>query len=408
MRRSIVLVTVIALTATACGSTAAPAPAPVASARHDVLYLDRSGPTAIVDADSGAERAFLPAGVAMADWSRYWAVQPGGDSTTIGAIDSGTGTAAESFTVNGRFALPTAYGAAPSGLSANGKWLVLAAAHPNVPAATSRFAVVDLIAGRLSRTVTATGDFSFDAISDDGRNVYLVEHLGPPTQYRVRVADPGGSGLSETPIVDVKVASPSMNGAYHSSVTDPSGQWQFGLYFNPTKGPFIHALNTTQLYAQCVLDLPDAGAGVRSMWSMALAPGGGHLYVVNGAAGVVADVGPTSLKVERANLHLLLATGATATTARTPVHAVALSADGSRLYVLGETGILVIQTADLSLKARYLQDAPLRSIALSPDGQRLYALGEDGMVSRLEASTGRPMATMSGNGAIGLIRVATR
>ena len=405
MRRSIVLASVLAFLVAACGSTAAPA-ATAASARHDLLYLDRAGATAIVDADTGVERAALPSGVASADWSRYWAVQPGGDATTISPLDSGTGTAAKPFTVSGRFALPTAYGVAPSGLSANGKWLVLAAAHPNVPTATSRFAVVELGASKLSRTITATGDFSFDAISDDGRNVYLVEHLGSPTQYRVRVADPGGSSLSETPIVDIKVASPSMNGAYHSSVTDPNGEWHFGLYFNPTKGPFIHALNTTQLYAQCVLDLPNAGEGVRSMWSMALAPRGAHLYVVNGSAGIVADVGPTSLKVERSNLHLL-ASPATVTTARTPAHAVALSPDGSRLYVLGETGILVILTADLSLKARYLQEVPLRSIALSPDGQRLYALGEDGMVSRLEAATGREMAKTGANGAIALVRVTT-
>src|SRR6266511_386033 len=182
------LVVVLGLVAAACVSTASPN----AAARHDILYVDRATDTAVLDADTGAERIALPAGIATADWSHYWSVEPSGDSTAVHAIDATSAATTRTFSVAGRFALPGVYGAAPSGLSAN-------------------------------------------------------------------------------------------------------GQWQFGLYFNPTKGPFIHALNTTQLYAQCILALPDRGAGVRAMWSMVMDAPGGHLYVVNGAAGIVTDVGPTTL-----------------------------------------------------------------------------------------------------------------
>src|SRR6266542_2252807 len=395
------LVVVLGLVAAACGSTASPN----AAARHDILYVDRATDTAVLDADTGAERIALPAGIATADWSHYWSVEPSGDSTAVHAIDATSAATTRTFSVAGRFALPGVYGAAPSGLSANGQWLVLAAAHAPGAGATSRFAVVDLVNARLARTITAAGDYTFDAVSDDGRNVYLIEHLDSATQYRVRVANREGGGVAADPIVDIKVAAPSMNGIFHSAVADPHGQWQFGLYFNPTKGPFIHALNTTQLYAQCILALPDGGAGVRAMWSMVMDPPGGHLYVVNGAAGIVTDVGPTTLAIARWNTQLV---PPVATTARAPRHGAVLSTDGTRLYVVGETGILAIQTADLSLKARYLDGVAVRSLSLSPDGQRLYVLAEDGVVTRLEAATGRPLGTFGAARAVALMRVETR
>jgi len=191
--------------------------------------------------------------------------------------------------------------------------------------------------------------------------------------------------------VDIKVAAPQMNGIYHSSVALPGGTWNYGLYFSPTKGAFIHALNTTQLYAQCILDVPDGGPAVRAAWSMLLSPVGGHLYLVNGPAGMIADVGPESLRLERTQLHLQ---PAVETTDRRPVHGAAISPDGSRIYTIGDDGLLVITTADLSVRARHLRGTAIRSLALSPDGQRLYVLAEDGSLSRLDAATGKPGGTV--------------
>ena len=60
-----------------------------------------------------------------------------------------------------------------------------------------------------------------------------------------------------------------MNGLYHASVA-VGGDWFLSLYSNPGRGPFIHALNTTQLYAQCILNMPDVPSGLRPAWSMLL------------------------------------------------------------------------------------------------------------------------------------------
>lgn len=407
MRRSVGLFVAIVIAAAACGARPEGAAAPPASTAtpvsRDVIFVSRAdGTTEAV----GSTAAALPAGAPSPDWTRFWAIVPG-DRTTIREIDPATGADRRTFVIDGRWALPAAYGAAPSGFSADGRWLVLAAPQAkDANGMKSSFVVVDTTRGAIARTVRAGGDYTFDAISSDGRNLYVVEHLGPTTQYRVRVAGEGSSTLSESPIVDVKIASPQMNGLYHSSVATTTSPWNYGLYFHPTKGAFIHALNTTQLYAQCILDLPDGGPGVRAAWSMLLSPDGGHLYVVNGPAGIIADVGPQSLQTNRKNTALV---AAAAVTERAPTRGAVIASDGSRIYAIGEHGILVITTADLRVRSTYLETTAVRSIALSPDGQRLYVLAEDGGLSRLEASTGRPAGTVAPvYGASALLRVETR
>ena len=396
-----VLVIVIAILFAACGArpdgAVAPDPVVRANLNTDVIAIATDTGIMRIDAVTGKTLVSLPHGAPTPDWRRYWTVDPTGDGgaverTTLRELDPVTGTELRSVLVAGRWAMPSSYGAAPNGFSTDGSWLVLAAPQTNDGGVTtSAFAVIDTGRATVARTVTATGDHTFDAISADGRSLYVVEHLGAPAQYRVRVAGGGGSALSVAPIVDLKVAAPQMNGIYHSSVALPNGTWNYGLYFSPTKGAFIHALNTSQLYAQCILDVPDGGPAVRATWSMLLSPAGGHLYLVNGPAGMIADIGPESLRLERKELHLVPAVAATE---RRPIHGAVISPDGSRVYAVGEDGILVITTADLALKARYLPGAAVRSIALSPDGQRLYVLAEDGTLTRLEAATGRPSGTV--------------
>lgn len=382
-----------------CAPRPAGAAVPVPAARSDapaeLLALTTEAGTLRVDARTGRTAVTLPAGAATPDWRRYWTVEaPAGEParTTLRELDPATGAELRTLVLDGRWAMPSSYGPAPSGFSIDGGWLILAAPQAREGTTTkSAFAVIDTARATLARTVVATGDLTFDAISADGRNLYVVEHLGAPAEYRVRVAGGGGTALSIAPIVDIKVAAPQMNGIYHSSVALPAGTWNYSLYFSPTKGAFVHALNASQLYAQCILDVPDGGPGVRPAWSMLLSPVGGHLYLVNGPAGMIADVGPESLRLERKALRLL---PPAESTARRPIHGAAISPDGSRIYTVGEDGVLVITTSDLSLKARYLPGTPVRSLGLSPDGQRLYVLGEDGTLSRLDAATGKPSGTV--------------
>jgi hypothetical protein len=82
----------------------------------------------------------------------------------------------------------------------------------------NRFAIVDLVRKKIDRIVSANGDVAFDALSDDGRNLYLVEHLVPAPRYAVRVASFNG-GFVDGVLGQIKTAEPEvMNGLYHASV----------------------------------------------------------------------------------------------------------------------------------------------------------------------------------------------
>src|SRR5258708_14405071 len=91
-----------------------------------------------------------------------------------------------------------------------------------------------------------------------------------------------------------------MNGLYHASV--PVGDWFLSLYSNPGRGPFIHALNTTQLFAQCILNIPDVPFALRPAWSMLLAKKGARLYAVNVASGGVSEIAPANLQALHSNI----------------------------------------------------------------------------------------------------------
>ena len=403
MRQFSVLLAVLLLSA--CGSLKEDTSQVASQPAHELLYVATATGMSVVDATTDSLVAALPVGTLLPDRSRYWTVDPG-DRTTVRGIDPATGIDRESFVLDGRWSMPASYGPAPSGLSANGKWMVLVA-PPHATGATmvNRFAVVDLAKGTLDRVVTADGDVGFDAVSDDGRNLYLVEHLVPAPHYAVRVASFNGAGLQDGVLGQIKTAEPEvMNGLYHASVAVGS-DWFLSLYSNPGRGPFIHALNTTQLYAQCILNMPDVPAALRPAWSMLLDANHDRLYAVNGAGGVVSEINTSALVVLRSNIEV--APAASSLTGA-PVHPAALSADGTRIYAAADHGVIVIYTGDLSVRARYLTDRLVDSVAISADGQRLYVVS-GGTITKVEAATGRPLGTLAAAPAsLGVLAVGSR
>src|SRR5207247_8651676 len=110
--------------------------------------------------------------------------------------DAKTGRPMSQLTVPGAYAFANEGIAAPAGLSPNGRWLVLVGAS----GAESSFAVVDTSLVRLAAFAKVPGPFTYDAISDDGTSLYLIERITPQAAqalpgvnvaygYRVRVYD---------------------------------------------------------------------------------------------------------------------------------------------------------------------------------------------------------------------------
>ena len=97
-------------------------------------------------------------------------------------------------------------------------------------------------------TIHLDGDFSFDAISPDGRRLYLVHYPTRATRldYEVRAYDVARGKLLADPIVDPDEPEEQMAGFPLARQTSPDGRWAYTLYAGGEE-TFIHALDTRGL-----------------------------------------------------------------------------------------------------------------------------------------------------------------
>jgi hypothetical protein len=202
------------------------------------------------------------------------------------------GPALRSLDLRGRYSVPAvAYDGSPSGLSADGRTLVLINPRKTWPRKHTTFAVIDARRMELRRHLRLSGDFSFDAISPDGRVIYLIEYLSPrdQTAYAVRAYDMRAHRLFRDPVVDPNEPDEDMSGVPLSRVSDREGRWAYTLYSGP-EHPFVHALDTERRTALCI-DLD-----VKNLRGAGLEIHGGRLDVV-GDSGLLARIDTATHRV---------------------------------------------------------------------------------------------------------------
>src|SRR6202171_2660841 len=250
------------------------------------------------DSATGALERQLPLGTPAPDWSRYYTVTPVAASARLTALDPSSGRTLAETTIPTGFALPNlGYQGPTAGLSPNGQWLALT----DNGRATSGKLVTSFLVGPSSlsgsfTTVRLIGDFGFDALSNNGQSLYLIERMGDPNHYQVRLLDVASKTLVAQPIADKREPREPMNGIRGDSVADASGQYVFTVYAREA-GPFIHALPLDQAFAWCV-DLPARSASdmeEQFHWSLAFNQTGAILHAVNSCSGRVAEIDPASL-----------------------------------------------------------------------------------------------------------------
>jgi len=176
------------------------------------------------------------------------------------------GPARRELRIPGRFALPAvAYDGLPTGLSADGRTLILVNPRRRFPRASTTLAVVDPRRMRLRRQIRLSGDFSFDAISPDGRLLYLIQYLSRQdiTDYAVRAFDMRAGRMFRQRVVDPSEPDEDMSGEPLSRVMDASGRWAYTLYASE-EHPFVHALDTARRTAVCI-DLDIHGGDTLAM-----------------------------------------------------------------------------------------------------------------------------------------------
>ena len=218
---------------------------------------------------------------------RYVAVPaPGG--TAIAEIDRQTGTVERFTSIRGLWGIPlVTWSGGAGGISADGARLVLAQNSNGVLPTRSRFAILDPVTMRMRGTLALKGLYSFDAISPDGRWLYLIEHASTRnlTRYSVRVYDLLNHRLQPGTIVDKREPDERMAGLPVQRVSTADGTWAYTLYQKPRGAYFVHALDTAARTAHCI-DLPGRSS---SDGQLRLSPDGNRLRWQHGAQTTVID-----------------------------------------------------------------------------------------------------------------------
>jgi hypothetical protein len=400
MRMRVLLIGLLAVTVTAgCGR--APQVGQVGDYRlYEAASTSNSQLVQVIDSHAHSAQRQLPLGTPSPDWSRFFTVK--GNQLEI--IDPRTGIVTGSLRLPGAYHLPAAtIGGLPGGISPDGSWLVLQKFDgTGSTVMASHMLVIDTTLAKPPVPIDLKGDFSFDAVSNDGTSVYLIEHVNV-SNYYVRLYHVQTSQLDPQIVFDKSDGIAAMSGLRLSGIPSADGTMLFSVYARAHKGAFIHALMLNAPIAFCV-DLPGTGYmdGSNSSleWSLAMGANGSTLYATNGAMGIVAVIDSGGGGVPHVVRTAHFASPAPAAGQGSAV----LSHDGRTLVAAGANGLLWLDTSSLTVMRSALVDWRIRSIALSPDGGTLYAVSDAGGIAELSMSgavkatfdpnVGQPMALM--------------
>ena len=414
--RGLVLAAVALVIVAACGRI----PGGQVSAADYKLYEAASTSSAmqlsVIDSRSHSVELNMPLGAPSPNWAHLYTIH--GD--TLVDLDPRDGSTLYSERLPGYFELPPAtMSGVPGGLSQDGRWLVVQRFDPTsspIPS-TTHLAVVDTLYATPLQQFDLDGYFQFDAISNDGRRIFLIQYVSS-TEYYVRQFDVGIRQLNPTIIFDKSDGGAAMAGIRLSGVASPDGHWLYSVYVRQDKSPFIHALNLDgNLIAVC-LDLPGSGYASNPdafHWSVAMNASGTHLYAANGATGTVEDIGieygfPNPARAARIDAGQ---TGGIFGMQNVEAkelggNAAAVSPNGKTLVIGGNAGLFWVDTTSLKAKDHQLADWNVWSLAMSPDGTTVYAVSDGGMIAEVSMAGSHRSTTFGGapGQPLALIRVA--
>jgi hypothetical protein len=256
-----------------CGAFA---PVPSAGAAGPPLPSSASGRAGAV-APGGSERLLA---------------RRAGDDTLVRSVRRSDRRVLRSRRINGRWSVPpVTIEGATTGLSADGRVLVLARPERSFPPTSTALAVLDARRLLVRRHIELPGFFTVDAISPDGRWLYLIQYPGPGRNlldYRVRALDTRTGRLAARDVVDPREPDEQMGGLPMARVMSHDGRFAYTLYSGDEEN-FIHALDTVRRTAACI-DLDELPPGTDlSGFRLDLSPDGRRVRVLS-AGSLVSSV----------------------------------------------------------------------------------------------------------------------
>jgi hypothetical protein len=219
--------------------------APVAAADGPMPFASQGG-LGVMTRDGLNRIVAVGVGAAGAPQSR----------TELEVIQTKDGTVLNWVDLNGSWGVPvvTYSQSGAEGLSEDGKTLVLGDVVRSYPRTKSWFLVLNAKTLQIRRTIELKGDFAYDALSPDGKRLYLIDHVdGMNSQrYVVRAYDLAAGRLLPGRVADRTQKSWVMQGYPMARTTSADGRWVYTLYQNPGGYPFVHALDTNRGVAHCI------------------------------------------------------------------------------------------------------------------------------------------------------------
>jgi hypothetical protein len=380
---------------------------------YQALSTQNSQFVSVIDSRSHKSERQFPLGVPSVDWRHSYSF----DTTSVVDTNPATGQTQAALQLGHAYRLPGAtIGGMPGGTSPDGRWLVLERydqSGEDVPSA-SHFLLLTTSPLAVSARVDLNGFFDFDAVSNDGKRIYLIQYAGTKAYY-VRMYDLAAGRLDPQIVFDKSDGTDAMSGLRLSGVASRDGAWLLSAYAREHDSPFVHALSLDGPLAFCI-DLPGKGYqedGAAFQWSLAMSPDGSTLYAVNLSTGDLAQISLQDAPHIARTVHLAVPKSTrgliqTVEAKEMGANAAFVSEDGHTLVAGGSTGVVWIDTASASVRKRALTDWRIWSIAPSPDGSTIYAVSDGGKVAAISMASGQVQDTfdLGAGQPMALMRVA--
>ncbi|HEY7344056.1 MAG TPA: hypothetical protein VH620_00715 [Gaiella sp.] len=201
-------------------------------------------------------------GIAVAGGAHVVAVaKRGGGETQLRLVRDRDGVVVRTRVLPAGVGVPTVtFSGLTEGTFAGGRKLVLASSMYD-DARRTTFVVLDARTLTPLGTIRLAGAFAFDAVSPDGRRLYVLQYplgVNGGIRYVVRSIDLRTGKLEPGAIVDKTEPDERMNGVALARAWSRDGSWAYTLYNGGTSHAFVHALNTRGRVARCI-DLPWTG-----------------------------------------------------------------------------------------------------------------------------------------------------
>lgn len=242
-------------------------------------------------------------GIAVAG-DAHLVAKPQAGKTRVQLIRDRDGAILRTRVLAGKLGIPQiTFSGVVEGTWANGRRLLLSTSIYDDPSST-RFVVVDTRTLATRRTVTLRGAFAFDALSPDGKRLYLTQFpngYNGPIRYVVRSLNLATGRLEPGAIVDKTEPGERMTGIPMGRTWSLDAGTAYTLYNGLESHAFVHALDTVKRSARCI-DLPwsgDAQSGLeRTQMTVTKA---GVLVLSERGVGVLGRIDTRTFKVEVVN-----------------------------------------------------------------------------------------------------------